>query len=84
LATIIYYRRRLARPWNAIVLGVLPIGAAGFLGWVVVKSLLQAPASQLCSLVAIVGIGFILMAFARIVLRPQFFHLERESDTATQ
>jgi amino acid transporter len=82
LATIFYYRRRLSRPWDAIVLGVLPLGAAGFLGWIVVKSLLEAPASQLWSLLAIVGIGLILMLFARVVLRPQFFHMAREQETS--
>ena len=82
LATIIYYRRRLTRPWDAMILGVLPVAAAGFLGWVVVKSMLAAPASQLWSLAGIAGSGLLVMLAARIFLRPQFFRTARESDTS--
>jgi amino acid transporter len=81
LATIIYYRRRLTRPRDAMILGVLPVAAAGFLGWVVVKSMLAAPASQLWSLAGIVGSGLVVMVAARIFLRPQFFRIRREADT---
>jgi amino acid transporter len=81
LATVIYYRRRLARPRDAVILGVLPVAAAGFLGWVVVKSMLAAPASQLWSLAGIAGSGLLVMLAARIFLRPQFFRTPRESDT---
>jgi len=80
LATIIYYRRRLARPRDAVILGVLPVAAAGFLGWVVVKSMLAAPASQLWSLAGIAGSGLAVMLAARIFLRPQFFATPREAD----
>ena len=45
LATIAYYRRRvLTSGWNALVLGVLPIAAAGFLAWIVAESVRNAPA----------------------------------------
>ena len=45
LAMIVYYRRRVLRSvWDALILGILPLGAAGFLGWVFVKSLMIAPA----------------------------------------
>ena len=82
LATIVYYRRRVFTSlWDAVALGVLPIAAAGFLVWIVVKSLLTAPASQIWSLIGIFGVGLILMLFARLVLRSSFFHIERESDT---
>jgi len=80
LATITFYRRRLARPWDAVVLGVLPIAAAGFLGWVVVKTMLVAPASQLWSVAGVLGSGLVLMFFARLVLRSPFFRIQRESD----
>jgi amino acid transporter len=44
---VVYYRRLITRSVrNAIVLGVLPLAAAGFLGWVLVLSLKDAPASQ--------------------------------------
>ena len=56
LAAIVYYRRRVfSNAWDALLLGILPLGAAGFLGWIVVKSLQLAPASQKWSLVGIVG-----------------------------
>jgi amino acid transporter len=40
VAAMTYYRRRIAgRPWDFVTVGLLPLGAAGFLGWVFVKSL---------------------------------------------
>jgi amino acid transporter len=84
LATIVYYRHRVvAGAWDALTLGILPIAAAGFLGWMVVKSLLAAPASQLWSLFGIVASGLILMITARFILRSSFFQIQRESDPGT-
>ena len=81
LAAIFYYWRRIfSNPMDAVILGVLPLGAAGFLGWLLVKSLMAASAPQVWSLVAIIGVGVLLMLAARILLRPQFFHLRRESE----
>jgi amino acid transporter len=82
LATVVYYRRRVvAGPWNFLVLGVLPIGAAGFLGWVLVKSLQSAPAPEVWSLAGIVIAGLVLMLVARAILRSPFFQIRRESAT---
>ena len=47
---------------------------------ILVKTLQAAPTSQLWTLVAIIGVGVVLMLVARIVLRPQFFHLRRETE----
>jgi amino acid transporter len=81
LAAIMYYWRRvLSTPLDAVILGVLPLGAAGFLGWILVKSLMVAPKAQIWSMVAILGVGVLLMLAARIVLRPQFFHIRRETE----
>ena len=81
LAAIMYYWRRIfGSVIDAVTLGVLPLGAAGFLGWILVKTLQAAPTSQLWTLVAIIGVGVVLMLVARIVLRPQFFHLRRETE----
>jgi len=81
MATITYYRRRvLASPWDALVLGILPLGAAGFLMWIIGRSILEAPASQNWSLVAVVVLGLILMLAARFGLRSAFFSIPRESD----
>jgi len=81
LAAVIYYWRRIfSNVMDAVTLGVLPLGAAGFLGWILVKSLQAAPTSQLWTMAAIIGVGVVLMLVARIVLRPQFFHLRRETE----
>ncbi len=81
LAAIIYYWRRIfSNVLDAVIIGVLPLAAAGFLGWILVKSVLSASSPQLWSLVGIVGVGVILMLVARFVLRPQFFHLKPETE----
>jgi len=81
LATIVYYRRRLVTSaWDALVLGILPVAAAGFLTWILAKSVQSAPASQIWSLAGIVVAGLLLMIVARFGLRSPFFQIERESD----
>jgi amino acid transporter len=81
LATIVYYRRRvLSSVWDAVVLGVLPIGAAGFLAWIIAKSVQAAPASQIWSLIGVAVVGLVLLLAARFVLRSPFFQIQRESD----
>ncbi len=83
IATMVYYRRRVfTNIRDCVVLGILPIGAAVFLGWIVVKSLDGAPASQIWSLVGVVVVGLILMLIARFVLRSPFFQIQRESDAS--
>jgi amino acid transporter len=83
LATMVYYRRRVfTSAWDALVLGILPLGAAAFLVWILAKSLQSAPASQIWSLVGIVASGLILMFVARYVLRSPFFQIARESEPA--
>jgi amino acid transporter len=81
LATVVYYRRRvIASAWDLLVLGVLPLSAAAFLGWILVRSLQLAPGGQLWSVAAILAVGLVLMLAARLVLRSPFFGLQRESD----
>jgi amino acid transporter len=81
LATIVYYRRRImARPRDLASLGILPLAAAGFLGWIIVKSMLQAPANQNWAILGIVLVGLIVMLVARFWLRSEFWGLRRESD----
>jgi amino acid transporter len=80
LAAIAYYRRRIfSNAWDALLVGILPLGSAVFLSWVVVKSLQSAPASQRWSLIGILAAGLVLMLVARFVLRSAFFKLPRES-----
>jgi hypothetical protein len=77
---IVYYRRRIASdPWDTVLIGILPLGAAGFLCWIIVKSLQTAPASELWSLGGIIAAGVILMFVARYVLRSPFFQTQREA-----
>jgi amino acid transporter len=81
LASIVYYRRRIfSNFWNAIVLGILPLGAAGFLGWMTVKWIMStATAPERWSLVGIVVGGVVLMFAARLFLKSPFFQVQRES-----
>jgi amino acid transporter len=80
LATIVYYRRRVISGfWDAVILGVLPLGAAGFLGWMFVKSLQAAAWSERWSLIGIVAVGLVLMLSARFILQSPFFRIRRES-----
>jgi amino acid transporter len=81
LAAIGYYWRRVfSNVLDGVILGILPLAAAGFLGWIFVKSVQVASSPQIWSLVGIVGVGVLLMIIARLVLRPQFFHLRRETE----
>ena len=80
LATVVYYRRHVvAGVWNFVVLGILPVGAAVFLGFVLFKSLQSAPPAEIWSLVGIVAAGVLLMFAARGILRSPFFQIRRES-----
>jgi amino acid transporter len=82
LTMIVYYRRRvLASAWDFLILGLLPLGAAIFLGWVFEKSLAVAPVTQRWSLIGIVALGIVLMISARYILKSTFFSIERESDS---
>jgi amino acid transporter len=81
LAAMTYYRRRMVRSvWDLVGIGILPFGAAGFLGWILVKSMLALPGTQLWSVVGIVASGLLLMLAARFVLRSPFFQVARESE----
>src|SRR5919108_4652995 len=81
VAAMTYYRRRIVgSPWDFVTVGLLPLGAAGFLGWVFVKSLGEAPWTQRWSLIGIIIAGLILMVAARFVLRSAFFQIPRESE----
>ena len=81
LAAIVYYRRRVfSNLWDAVVLGLLPLGSAGFLAWMVEKSLSTAPGAERWSMLGIVVVGLVLMLVARYGLKSWFFQIPRESD----
>jgi amino acid transporter len=84
LATVAYYRTRIfSGPKDAITLGLLPVGAAVFLVWMVVESLRSAGSSyrpEIASCIGIVAVGVVLMLIARFGLRSAFFKIRREHD----
>jgi amino acid transporter len=80
LATIAYYRRRIfASAWDALLAGILPLAAAGFLGWIILKSVQNEPGSQRWALAGVVAAGVIVLGYARFVLRSAFFQTPRET-----
>jgi amino acid transporter len=81
LAAIAYYRRRIfSSALDALILGVLPLAAAAFLSWILVRSLMLAPAPQTWSMVGIICVGVVLMLAARFLLKSPFFQIRRESE----
>ena len=81
-SAIVYYRRRIfSNAWDAVLIGILPLAATGFLVWIVVKSVQNAPQSQRWSLIGVVAAGLILMLAARFILRSPFFRIRLESAT---
>jgi len=81
LATIVYYRRRVfGGPWDFVILGVLPLGAAGFLGWMFERTVQQSAWPERWSLIGIIVAGVGLMLFARLSARSPFFQIRRESE----
>jgi amino acid transporter len=83
IASIMFYRRRIfSSALDAITIGLLPLASAAFLAWMVVKSLLNAPAPQNWTLLGIVVAGLGMMLVARFALRSPFFRIQRESDSS--
>ena len=84
LAALTYYRRRILASWrDAIVVGVLPLGAAGYLGYILYKSISSAwdsDKAQVWTLLGVIASGLVMMLIARFVLRSVFFRLPRESE----
>ncbi|HUC57648.1 MAG TPA: APC family permease [Streptosporangiaceae bacterium] len=80
-ATIVYFRRRVIGDfWSAVVLGVLPLAAAAFLIWLLVKSVMSASGIEDWTMIIVLVVGVILLFIARFGLRSSFFRLPRESD----
>ncbi len=67
---------------RSVVLGIFPLGAVGFLAWVLARTLSTAPPAQLWSLIGVIGAGVMVMVAVRIILRPGFFSLPREADAS--
>jgi amino acid transporter len=83
LAAMAYYWRRVfSSVWDALILGLLPLGSAAFLGWMVTKSMIGAPLPERWSMVGIVGAGLVVMVLSRVFLRSDFYHMRRETEPA--
>lgn len=81
LAGVVYYRHRvLSGVRDGIVLGLLPLGSAGFLAWMTERSLADAPVPERWSMAGIVAVGLLLMLAARFGLKSRFFQITRERD----
>jgi amino acid transporter len=80
LAAVVYYRRRVfSNAWDALLVGILPLGAAGFLCWVVFRIWQTSASSGRWSLIGIIVAGLLVMAIARFMLSSPFFRIPRES-----
>jgi len=80
LAAVVYYRRRVMSNWrDLLTIGILPIAAIAFLGYVAVKSILSAPAAQNYSLLGFLVVGIFLIFIARFGWKSEFFKIKRES-----
>jgi amino acid transporter len=81
LATIVYYRRRIfTGVGSALTLGILPLGAIGFLAWVFYKQVATTTTVQKWTLVGIIVVGLLLMLASRVFLRSSFYRVALESD----
>ena len=79
LATVAYYRRRLVSIPRRPRAGIGPLAAAGFLGWIITKSVQTGTTQERWSLIGITIAGVLLMLAARFILRSSFFQTPRES-----
>jgi amino acid transporter len=80
LAAMVYYRRRIfSNAWDALLVGLLPLGAIAFLVWIVVKTLQSGTPQERWSLIGIVAAGVLVMVAIRVIVRPGFFQIPRES-----
>jgi amino acid transporter len=83
LAMTTYYRRQIfTKLRTAITVGLLPLAAVVFLGWVLEQSIQVAPWAQKWSLIGLMAAGIALMFTARYVWKSRYFSLKRESEAA--
>lgn len=81
LAAIVYFRHRITSSLKDMVsLGILPVAAMLFLGWVIFKQLQTASGAEIWALAGIAILGLILMLGARFIAGSPFFAIPREKD----
>jgi len=74
-----YWNRIVSNAWDAVLVGILPLAAAGFLVWIVFKTLQTLSTSGRWSLIGILAAGILVMLVVRFTLRSSFFQTPRES-----
>jgi amino acid transporter len=83
IATAVYYRKlAVTGPWNLIQLAVFPLAAAGFLVYIVVRSVEGLggwSGKDLVSLYVMLGIGVAIMLYVRFTGGSDYFSLPRET-----
>jgi len=79
LAVIAYYWSRIvSNAGDALLTGILPVGAVAFLGWIVVRTVQTGTSPERWSLIGIVAAGVLVMLAVRVIVRPEFFRTPRE------
>jgi len=83
IATAVYYRKLAATsPWNIIHIAVFPLAAAGFLAYIIVRSVEGLggwSGRDLVSLYVMIGIGVAIMLYVRFWGGSDYFKLPRET-----
>ena len=83
IATAVYYRKLAATsPWNIIHIAVFPLAAAGFLAYIIVRSVEGLggwSGRDLVSLYVMIGIGVAIMLYVRFWGGSDYFKLPREA-----
>jgi amino acid transporter len=83
IATAVYYRKLASTSaWNVIHIAVFPLAAAGFLAYIVVRSvegLGGCTGRDLVSLYIMLGIGVAIMLYVRFADGSDYFNLPRET-----
>jgi amino acid transporter len=84
LALIAYYRRRVfSGVGNAVMVGLLPLAAMVFLGWIVYKTMAANATNVNWTLAGIVVVGIVLMALVRMTSSgAHYFTSQRETQHA--
>lgn len=82
LALIAHYRRQLfSKPVDLVMLGLLPLAAAVFLGWIIWKAMEANKANENWTIVGIVGVGIVLMVLMRMTSSgKRYFSAKREAE----
>jgi hypothetical protein len=83
IATAVYYRKlAVTGPWSIVQLAVFPLAAAGFLAYIIVRSVEGLggwSGRDLVSLYVMLGIGVAIMLYVRFTGGSDYFRLPRET-----